>query len=70
MSVDSVLDAISSGDYLLELSIDSNLPEDIVIHGAISERANPVGRGRTEFVFRNESQSEFLSGIAKLINAR
>lgn len=70
MNVAKVLDAISSGDYILELTVTTDLPEDTVIWGAVSERTNPSGLGRREFAFRGEDQKVLLAGIAEIINVR
>lgn len=69
MNVKEVLEAISSGDYLLELRADNNVSDDTVIYGAVSEKANPSGLGRREFSFRGE-QNELLVGLAEIINAK
>lgn len=68
MGVQDILKAIKSGEYLLELHSDNNVPDDVVIWGAITEKENQSGLGRQEFAFRGDQQNEFLVGLAEIIN--
>lgn len=70
MNVSAVLEAISSGDHLLELNIHNDVPTDTVITGAVSQKTNPAGFGRREFAFRGVQQEELLLGLSEIINAR
>ncbi|MEK3935912.1 hypothetical protein MKY41_11345 [Sporosarcina sp. FSL W7-1349] len=70
MGVNEVLEAVSSGEYLLELNVFNDAPADTVIVGAVSEKSNPGGFGRREFAFRGEQQNELLVGLAEIINTK